>query len=112
MIGWARTALGTEVRDHYGQTEHGMFINNHWADELRAPLIPGSMGWPMPGFATGIVREQIAIDVPASPAFWFPGYLDAPEEDRRPLHRRRTLVPDRRHRPRRRGRQLLLLRPR
>ncbi|MBD0020555.1 AMP-binding protein [Gordonia pseudamarae] len=80
VIGWARTALGTEVRDHYGQTEHGMFINNHWADELRAPLIPGSMGWPMPGFATGIVREQIAIDVPASPAFWFPGYLDAPEK--------------------------------
>ena len=80
VIGWAQQALGTEVRDHYGQTEHGMFINNHWADELRTPLIPGSMGRPMPGFVTGIVRDQIAIDVPASPAFWFPGYLDAPEK--------------------------------
>ncbi|MBR7551689.1 AMP-binding protein, partial [Mycobacterium tuberculosis] len=57
VITWARTALGTEVRDHYGQTEHGMFINNHWADDLRRPLIPGSMGQPMPGFAAGIVDD-------------------------------------------------------
>ena len=80
VIGWAQQALGTEVRDHYGQTEHGMFINNHWSHELRTPLIPGSMGRPMPGFVAGIERDQIAIDVPASPAFWFPGYLDAPEK--------------------------------
>ncbi|MFT4045008.1 MAG: AMP-binding protein [Gordonia sp. (in: high G+C Gram-positive bacteria)] len=80
VIDWARHALGTEVRDHYGQTEHGMFINNHWADDLRNPLIAGSMGRPMPGFAAGIVDGQIAIDVPASPAMWFTGYRDAPEK--------------------------------
>ena len=92
VITWARTALGTEVRDHYGQTEHGMFINNHWADDLRRRLIPGSMGQPMPGFAAGIVDDagqpvtepnvtgQIAIDVPASTGYWFAGYLDAPEK--------------------------------
>lgn len=80
VIDWATGALGTEVRDHYGQTEHGMFINNHWAPEVRRPLIPGSMGQPMPGFATGIVDGQIAIDVSASPALWFTGYLDDPEK--------------------------------
>ncbi|WLP92842.1 AMP-binding protein [Gordonia sp. NB41Y] len=80
VIDWAKQALGTEVRDHYGQTEHGMFINNHWADEVRRPLIPSSMGQPMPGFAAGIVDGQIAIDVPASPLMWFAGYLDAPEK--------------------------------
>ncbi|MGC5249382.1 AMP-binding protein [Gordonia sp. DT219] len=85
VIEWATGALGTEVRDHYGQTEHGMFINNHWAPGIFEPgvvepLIPGSMGRPMSGFATGIVDGQIAIDVPASPAMWFTGYLDAPEK--------------------------------
>ncbi|MFD3745674.1 AMP-binding protein [Nocardia sp. NPDC058633] len=80
VIGWARTALGTEVRDHYGQTEHGMFINNHWHDALRAPVVPGSMGFAMPGFATGIVDGQIAIDVASSPLMFFTGYLDAPDK--------------------------------
>ena len=80
VISWARTALGTEVRDHYGQTEHGMFINNHWHPDVAEPLVPGSMGTPMPGFATGIVNGQIAIDVGASPLMFFTGYLDAPEK--------------------------------
>ncbi|TSD95847.1 AMP-binding protein [Gordonia rubripertincta] len=80
VIGWAQQALGTEVRDHYGQTEHGMFINNHWHADVHEALVPGSMGKPMPGFAAGIVDGQIAIDVPASPLMWFSGYLDAPEK--------------------------------
>ncbi len=80
VIGWAREALGTEVRDHYGQTEHGMFINNHWHPDIAQPLVPGSMGTPMPGFAAGIVNGQIAIDVDASPLMFFTGYLDAPEK--------------------------------
>ncbi|MGW5574805.1 AMP-binding protein [Nocardia thailandica] len=79
VITWARTALGTEVRDHYGQTEHGMFVNNHWHDSVRAPLVPGSMGTAMPGFRTGVVDGQIAIDVAASPLLFFTGYLDAPD---------------------------------
>jgi acetyl-CoA synthetase len=79
VIDWAREALGTEVHDHYGQTEHGMFINNHWHDDLREPVVPGSIGVPMPGFATGIVDGQIAIDVQHSPLMFFSGYLDAPD---------------------------------
>lgn len=80
VIDWALRAINTEVRDHYGQTEHGMFINNHWHESVHETLVPGSMGQPMPGFAAGIVDGQIAIDVPASPLMWFAGYLDAPEK--------------------------------
>ncbi|GAC69252.1 AMP-binding protein [Gordonia soli] len=80
VIDWARSALGTEVRDHYGQTEHGMFINNHWHDDVRVDVVPGSMGFPMPGYATGIVDGQIAIDVANSPLIFFTGYLDAPDK--------------------------------
>ncbi|MXP24285.1 AMP-binding protein [Gordonia sp. HNM0687] len=80
VIDWARETLQTEVRDHYGQTEHGMFINNHWHPDVAQPLVPGSMGSPMPGFATGIVDGQIAIDVAHSPLLFFTGYLDAPDK--------------------------------
>lgn len=80
VIDWAKQALHSEVRDHYGQTEHGMFINNHWHPDIAEPLVPGSMGKPMPGFAAGIVDGQIAIEVDQSPLYWFPGYLDAPEK--------------------------------
>ncbi|AZG47268.1 AMP-binding protein [Gordonia insulae] len=80
VIDWALSALQTEVRDHYGQTEHGMFINNHWHPDVAEPLVPGSMGKPMPGFAAGIVDGQIAIDVEQSPLMWFTGYLDAPDK--------------------------------
>ncbi|WP_163746204.1 AMP-binding protein [Mycolicibacterium helvum] len=76
---WAEQALGTEVRDHYGQTELGMVVNNHWAEGLRRPLIPGSMGQTMPGFTMGIIDGRIAVNVPESPSMWFSGYLDAPE---------------------------------
>ncbi|MGK2320398.1 AMP-binding protein [Gordonia rhizosphera] len=80
VIDWARDALNSEVRDHYGQTEHGMFVNNHWHPDVAEPLVPGSMGKPMPGFAVGIVDGQIAIDVENSPLMFFTGYLDAPDK--------------------------------
>lgn len=91
VIEWSRQELGVEVRDHYGQTEHGMVIVNGWHPDVRRPLKPGSMGQPMPGWATQVLlpdRDEpapagtpgrIVIDVPASPLFWFPGYVDAPE---------------------------------
>jgi acetyl-CoA synthetase len=85
VIDWAPEALGTEVHDHYGQTEHGMFINNHWHDDLRKPVVPGSIGVPMPGFTTGIVDGQIALDVQHSPLMFFSGYLDAPDQTARHL---------------------------
>ncbi|WP_099023371.1 AMP-binding protein [Mycolicibacterium palauense] len=77
---WAEQVLGTEVRDQYGQTELGMVVNNHWADGLRRPLTPGSMGQSMPGFTMGVVDGRIAVNVPESPSMWFSGYLDAPEQ--------------------------------
>ena len=78
VVAWAREHLGTEVRDHYGQTELGMVINNHWADAVRRPLRDGSMGEPMPGYAAGVVDGQIAIDVENSPLLWFTGYAGDP----------------------------------
>jgi acetyl-CoA synthetase len=38
---WAPGALGVQVHDHYGQTEHGMLVNNHHQPALARPLQPG-----------------------------------------------------------------------
>jgi acetyl-CoA synthetase len=67
-----------------------MLVNNHHHAALRRPLHPGSMGHTMPGFRVVILDDagnelgpnaegQIAIDVPQSPLFWFPGYFRKPE---------------------------------
>lgn len=83
---WARSALGIEVHDHYGQTEAGMLINNHHHAALARPLREGSMGHAMPGWravvlenesdreASAGVAGRIAIDRHASPLGWFSGY--------------------------------------
>ncbi|MER7609823.1 AMP-binding protein [Nocardioides sp. NPDC127503] len=77
---WAARTLGTEVRDHYGQTEHGMLIVNAWHPEVATPVKAGSMGRELPGFTAGIVDGAIAVDCTASPLMWFRGYDDAPEK--------------------------------
>jgi acetyl-CoA synthetase len=85
---WAVDALGVEVRDHYGQTEAGMIINNHQHPALREPVRPGSMGKPMPGWAIDILGPDltplavdevgvVAVDLSRSPLAWFKGYVDA-----------------------------------
>ena len=74
VIEWARAALGSEVRDHYGQTEIGMAICNHWHPDITLPLRDGSMGQAMPGYVAGVVDGQIAIDRRNSPLLWFTGY--------------------------------------
>jgi acetyl-CoA synthetase len=79
VTAWAAEALGTEVRDHYGQTEQGMVIANGWHDAVRAPVRPGSMGVALPGFTPGVVGGQIALDAANSPLMWFAGYVSAPE---------------------------------
>lgn len=91
VITWAEEHLGVPVRDHYGQTEHGMVIVNGWADEVRAPVRPGSMGRPMPGWSAAVLAEdgatvlppgqvgRVAIEVGRSPLLWFTGYAGAPE---------------------------------
>ncbi|MDT9591921.1 AMP-binding protein [Nocardioides zeae] len=80
VVAWGREALGVEVRDHYGQTEHGMCIVNGWHDDVREPVRTGSMGTALPGFAAGMVDDQIALDVAGSPLMFFSGYHEAPEK--------------------------------
>ncbi|EXG82080.1 acyl-CoA synthetase/AMP-acid ligase [Cryptosporangium arvum DSM 44712] len=82
VTAWAPDALGTEVRDHYGQTEQGMVILNGWHASVRSVVESGSMGRPLPGFTATVLDGQIALDVEASPLMWFEGYVDAPERTR------------------------------
>jgi acetyl-CoA synthetase len=91
VIGWAERAFGVPIRDHYGQTELAMVIGNCWHPDLIAPLKPGSMGRPLPGWSPVILRDdadeiaqtdtsgRLAIDIAASPAMPFTAYYDAPE---------------------------------
>ena len=87
---WAKSVLGVEVYDHYGQTETGMLINNHHQRDVRRPLKVGSMGQAMPGWTAVVLRPEldelastgelgrIAFDLNASPLAWFHGYLHEP----------------------------------
>ncbi|GAB4583781.1 AMP-binding protein [Nocardia sp. IFM 10818] len=89
---WSERVLGVAVRDHYGQTEHGMLIANAWHDELRTEVRPGSMGKPLPGTRMAVIDEssdrvldpgeqgRVVVDMYDSPAVWFTGYVDAPEK--------------------------------
>jgi acetyl-CoA synthetase len=86
--GWAATALGVPVHDHYGQTEAGMLINNHHHPALRRPLKTASMGRAMPGWSAVILKPvadeiapighpgRVAMDLTCSPLAWFEGYVD------------------------------------
>ena len=91
VISWALANLGVEIRDHYGQTELGMMINNHNDPRLRNNLIPGSMGVTAPGFRAVLLDDQarelgpgvdgeVAIDTWSSELFWFPGYFNASQK--------------------------------
>lgn len=80
VIDWSRKTLGVEVRDHYGQTEHGMCIVNCWHDDVRQQVRQGSMGLALPGFTAGVVDGQIALDVSGSPLMYFHDYHEAPEK--------------------------------
>ena len=92
VIDWAEEHLGVPVRDHYGQTEHGMMIVNGWADAVREPVRPGSMGRPLPGWSAAVLDDsttsvlppgqvgRVAIEVADSPMMWFTGYAGAPEK--------------------------------
>jgi acetyl-CoA synthetase len=83
---WAQRSFGLLVHDHYGQTEMGMFINNHHHPALRRPIKTGSMGHAMPGWCPVVLAEhrdepaapgevgRVAIDLPRSPFAYFSGY--------------------------------------
>lgn len=91
VVAWSAETLGVAVRDHYGQTEHGMVICNAWHDDLNAVAPPGSMGRALPGWECAVLADdadtevpagqvgRIAIDTRHSALLWFLGYLDAPE---------------------------------
>lgn len=87
VIRWFDQNLKAPIRDHYGQTETGMMVNNHHG--LAHPLRPGSAGYAMPGFQVAVLSEngqvaapdtpgQLAVDIANSPLMWFGGYLDQP----------------------------------
>ncbi|WP_433490548.1 AMP-binding protein [Nocardia grenadensis] len=92
VVAWSAEHLGVAVRDHYGQTEHGMVICNAWHDDLDTAAPAGSMGRPLPGWACAVLADdadteapegelgRIAIDAERSALLWFLGYLDAPEQ--------------------------------
>ncbi|MFJ9085531.1 AMP-binding protein [Streptomyces sp. NPDC102384] len=92
VITWAEQKLGVPVRDHYGQTEHGMVIVNGWAGGVRSGVRPGSMGRPLPGWSAEILHDvqdepaptgtagRVAIKVEDSPLMWFSGYTGAPQK--------------------------------
>lgn len=91
VVTWSVDTLGVAVRDHYGQTEHGMLICNSWHDALRVDPPVGSMGRPLPGWHCAVLADdadveapvgelgRVAVDTRRSPLLWFLGYLDAPE---------------------------------
>lgn len=78
VTAWAKGALGTDVYDHWGQTEQGMGIINPWDERLRRDPKVGSMGQAMPGFVAGTVDGNIALSTVDSPLLWFSGYVDDP----------------------------------
>lgn len=91
VVAWSARTLGVPVRDHYGQTEHGMVICNAWNERLDATVPLGSMGRELPGWHCAVLADdadteapagelgRVAIDTRHSPLLWFTGYLDAPE---------------------------------
>ncbi|MEV0683668.1 AMP-binding protein [Nocardia sp. NPDC050378] len=91
VVSWSARELGVAVRDHYGQTEHGMVICHGWHPALDRTAPLGSMGTQLPGWHCAVLAEdtdteaapgeigRVAIDTDHSPLLWFSGYLDAPE---------------------------------
>ncbi|MEU6699851.1 AMP-binding protein [Pseudonocardia sp. NPDC046786] len=76
VVAWGEKTFGTPVRDHYGQTELGMLIGNHWHDDVVHPVRDGSTGRPLPGVTADVVEGRLAVDATASPLFWFAGRDD------------------------------------
>jgi acyl-coenzyme A synthetase/AMP-(fatty) acid ligase len=64
-------AMGSEPADGYGQTETG-HISGNLAGE---PVVPGSMGKPLPGIAVRVLDGELQLRTDSSPTF-FSRYLD------------------------------------
>jgi acetyl-CoA synthetase len=82
VIEQVRAAWGITIRDGYGQTETTAQIGN----PPGAPLKPGSMGRPMPGYRIALVdadgraaeEGEICIDLAHRPMALMTGYADDP----------------------------------
>lgn len=90
LLAWSERELGAKIHDHYGQSELAMVVAFAHHPELHREPVPGSMGFPLPGFRVAVLDENgqelpagvdgdLAIDVPSSPLFWFRGYYKDPE---------------------------------
>lgn len=66
-----RAGMGCEPADGYGQTETG-HISGNLAGE---PVVPGSMGRPLPGIEVRIEAGELQLRAASSPTF-FSRYLD------------------------------------
>lgn len=89
VMRWFAEHVGCDLFDQYGQTECGMVLANHHG--LAHEVLPGSAGFPMPGFRLAIVDDDgrpveagtqgtLAVHRPDSPLFFFDGYLGAEGE--------------------------------
>ena len=90
LLEWSRRELGVAIHDHYGQSELGMPVGFAHHPRLHREPTPGCMGVSAPGYRAVVVGEagtelapgvdgELAIDVPASPLYWFRGYYRDPE---------------------------------
>jgi acetyl-CoA synthetase len=90
LLEWSRRELGAAIHDHYGQSELGMVVGFAHHPQLHREPVAGSMGFALPGFSALVLDEQgrqvdrgvdgeLAIDVAASPLYWFRGYYKDPE---------------------------------
>ncbi|MEN3280301.1 MAG: acetyl-CoA synthetase [Solirubrobacteraceae bacterium] len=90
LLEWSSRELGVEIHDHYGQSELGMPVGFAHHPDLHRDPVPGSMGFSAPGYRAVVLGDdggelgpgvdgELAIDVPASPGYWFRGYYNDPE---------------------------------
>lgn len=85
LVEWSTSALGVPIHDHYGQSELGMVAGFAHHPALAREPVPGSMGTPSPGYRVVVLDEEgqeletgegeLAVDVEASPLYWFRGYF-------------------------------------
>ena len=84
VIEQVRAAWGLTVRDGYGQTETTALVGNTPGQ----PVVPGSMGRPLPGYAVALVDPatgrpgddgEICLDLSVRPAGLMTGYRDSTE---------------------------------
>lgn len=87
LLDWSERELGVPLHDHYGQSELGMAIAFAHHPSLRRAPVADCMGFSLPGHRAVVLGDdgeellagtegEVAIDVPASPLFWFRGYFE------------------------------------